>query len=122
MIVIFNTRQWEWHLNPITQKKTDDLYNAYYFAQNHNLNEQSLASANALLANNTVQNDKLGKLRTQQMYVTTNDGRIEYVAESIFYLKSEMEKWCHDLAVLLSQDMNITEVFYYASYLYHRSI
>lgn len=32
------------------------------------------------------------KRRTQNMYVSTPDGRIEYVAASLFELEAEMEK------------------------------
>ena len=52
------------------------------------------------------------------MYVTTNDGRIEYVAASPYLVIAEMEKFYTDLANLLSAKLSIQEVFYYASLLH----
>jgi Fic family protein len=52
------------------------------------------------------------------MYVTTDDGRIEYVAASPFEVVSEMNKFYEDLAYLLNQKLTIEEVFYYASYIH----
>jgi Fic family protein len=49
------------------------------------------------------------------MYVSTPDGRIEYVAASPFELEAEMEKFYTDLTLLLKTEMSIEEVFFYAS-------
>lgn len=56
-----------------------------------------------------------GKFRTQNMYVSTPDGRIEYVAASPFEVETEMTKLYDDIAVLLKTEMSIEEVFFYAS-------
>jgi len=48
------------------------------------------------------------------MYVSTDDGRIEYVAASP-PLKGEMGKFCHDVDLLVKAALSIEEVFYYAS-------
>jgi len=49
------------------------------------------------------------------MYVSTPDGRIEYVAASHFELEAEMEKFYTDLKLLLKTEMSIEEAFFYAS-------
>ena len=49
------------------------------------------------------------------MYVSTPDGRIEYFAISPFKLQEEMVKFYDDLAILLSQELNIKEVFFFAA-------
>ena len=41
------------------------------------------------------------KYRTKNMYVSTPDGRIEYVAASPLQLEAEMEKFYTDLTLLL---------------------
>ena len=100
---------------PDYTKKIDDLYNAYLFAQNNALNESNLTQAHILLAKNIVATPFQGKLRTQNMYVATDDGRMEYVAASPFALKTEMDKFYADVATLIKQKMSIEEVFYYAA-------
>lgn len=52
------------------------------------------------------------------MYVTTPDGKIEYVAVSPYEVESEMEKIYNDIAVLLGTDLKIEEVFYFASFIH----
>ena len=99
-------------------KKIDDLYNAYLFAQRNALTATNIPQAHKLLAKNFVAFVFLGKLRTQNMYVTTDDGRIEYVAALPSELKAEMNKFYEDVALLLNQKMTVEEVFYYAAYIH----
>lgn len=103
---------------PDYTKKTDDLYNAYQFAQSHPLNAHTISEAHKLLSKNIVERHKQGKLRTNIMYVATDDGRIEYVATSTYELKAEMEKWFADVEVLLNTSMSAEEVFFYAAMLH----
>ena len=49
------------------------------------------------------------------MYVTTSDGRIEYVAASPLVLETEMNKFHEDLDLLLKTELTIEETFYFAS-------
>lgn len=103
---------------PDYTKKTDDLYNAYQFAQSHPLNTHTINETHKLLSKNIVERHKQGKLRTNIMYVATDDGRIEYVATSPYELKAEMEKWFADVEVLLNTSMSAEEVFFYAAMLH----
>lgn len=105
-------------LQPNYTRKIDDLYSAYTFAQANSLTPNSLKEAHALLSVKILEAGKQGKFRNQNMYVTTDDGRIEYVAVSPFELQTEMDKWYSDVAYLLQQEMRIEEVFYYAAYLH----
>lgn len=52
------------------------------------------------------------------MYVTTPDGRIEYVAAAPAIVKGELDKFFTDLASLLKTDLSMQEVFYFASLLH----
>ena len=52
------------------------------------------------------------------MYVTTPDGRIEYVAASPYLVKEEMDKFYHDLKILVTHEFNVQEVFFHASLLH----
>ena len=49
------------------------------------------------------------------MYVSTSDGRIEYVAASPYEVEYEMKKFYSDIAILLKTKLSIEEVFYFAS-------
>lgn len=100
---------------PDYTKKIDDLYNAYIFAQTNELNAQNISEAHKLLSKHLVTENWQGKFRTQNMYVTTQDGKIEYVATHPSEVESEMRKFFNDLNVLLNTELKIEEIFYYAS-------
>jgi len=100
---------------PDYTKKIDDLYNAYSFAKSHTFNKKNASEAHKILSKNIVADQWQGKYRTQNMYVTTSDGRIEYVAASPFEVETEMDKFFHDVDILLQTPLNIAEVFYFAS-------
>lgn len=96
-------------------KKIDDLYDAYTFAKTNELNENNFVKAHALHSKNILIKNSQGKYRTQNMYVSTPDGRIEYVAASPFEVEAEMRKFYADLDLLFETEMSIEEVFFYAS-------
>lgn len=99
-------------------KKIDDLYDAYTYAKLHPLNQSTIMESHQLLSRHLLSKNWQGTYRTQNMFVTTPDGSIEYVAVSPFELEDEMKKFHHDLAVLLERKMIIEEVFFYASMLH----
>lgn len=100
---------------PDYTKKIDDLYNAYTFAKTNELNEQNIAAAHQLLSKHIVARHQQGKFRIQNMYVSTPDGKIEYVAVSPFELEAEMKKFYHDVSMLIKADLSIEEIFFYAA-------
>jgi Fic family protein len=100
---------------PDYTRKIDDLYSAYEFAGKNRLNQKNLAEAHRLLSQNLIANQWQGKLRNQQMYVSTTDGRIEYVAAAVSQISSEMDKFYNDLAMLLEKEMTLEEVFFFAA-------
>jgi len=103
---------------PDYTQKIDDLYNAYQFAKSNSCCKKNIEEVHKILTSHILPKNKQGKVRTNNMYVTTNDGRIEYVAASPFLVNTEMDKFYADLKCLLSIDLNIQEVFYYASLLH----
>ena len=103
---------------PDYTRKIDDLYDAYQFAMSHALNRECLESAHGLLTRNILLAHRQGTLRTGMMYVTTPDGRIEYVAASPYEVPAELEKFYHDLGVLLTAELGLQEVFYFAAMLH----
>ena len=100
---------------PDYTKKIDDLYNAYQFAKIEKCNKVNIAAAHAMLTKNILPKSKQGKIRTGNMYVTTTDGRIEYVAASPYGLANEMEKLYDDIETLLGLDLSVQQIFFFAA-------
>ncbi len=100
---------------PDYTRKIDDLYNAYIFAQNNALNKKNIAKAHQLLSKHIVAKQYQGKIRVHNMYVSTPDGKIEYVAATPYEVEGEMTKFYADVDVLTSTQMSIAEVFFFAS-------
>jgi Fic family protein len=100
---------------PNYTKKIDDLYNAYSFAQANELNKKNVEAIHQLLSKHIVAKHQQGKIRKQNMYVSTPDGKIEYVAAIPGIVESEMQKFYHDIGILTASILTITEVFFFAS-------
>lgn len=100
---------------PDYTKKIDDLYLAYIFAQQNPLNKANLMNAHKILGKHIVETFWQGKHRNQNMFVTTEDGRIEYVAAIPSLVDSEMEKLYNDIDTLCKTKLSIQEVFFFAS-------
>lgn len=67
---------------PYYTQKIDDLYNAYQFAKDNSLNKSNLLEAHITLTKNILKPQLQGVYRKTNMYVLTEDGKIEYVATS----------------------------------------
>jgi len=102
---------------PDYTRKIDDLYEAYQFAKTAKCTEENINTAHRILTNNILPKHKQGKIGTGNMYVTTSDGKIEYVAASPNSLKQELEKFYHDLDTLMRSELTIQEVFFFGSLL-----
>ena len=103
---------------PDYTKKIDDLYNAYLFAQQNILNENNIQETHKLLSKHIIETSWQGKYRTQNMYVASDEGKIEYVAASPYDVTIEMQKFYADLKILVASDLIIEEVFFYAAMLH----
>ncbi|MBV8252564.1 MAG: Fic family protein [Chitinophaga sp.] len=100
---------------PDYTRKIDDLYLAYQFAKDHPPTKDNISKVHGILAKHIVSKNWQGRFRNQNMYVTTEDGRIEYVAASPFIVNTEMGKLYNDIETLLKQPLDIQAVFYFAS-------
>lgn len=103
---------------PDYTRKIDDLYNTYQFAKSLSCNEKNINKAHGILTLHILPKSKQGKIRTGNMYVTTTDGRIEYVAISPYDLQAELKKFYHDLSILIKLKLSVSEVFFFASLLH----
>lgn len=79
------------------------------------LNKKNIENAHELLSKHLVAKNWQGRIRKQNMYVTTLDGKIEYVAATPQEVETEMKKFYRDVDTLVSAKLNINEVFFFAS-------
>lgn len=103
---------------PDYTRKIDDLYNAYQFAKTATCNRQNIESIHETLTRHILSESRGGKIRTGNMYVTTEDGNIEYIAASPDAVKLEMEKFYNDLQIIIKMKLSLQETFYFASLLH----
>lgn len=103
---------------PDYTQKIDDLYNGYSFAKTNPLNQSTISEAHKLLGKHLVAKNHQGKHRFQNMFITNDEGRIEYVAALPHQVDNEMTKFYDDIEWLLKQDLTFEEVFYFASMLH----
>jgi Fic family protein len=103
---------------PDYTKKIDDLYEAYIFVQKNRLNKENLLQSHKILSKNILKENQQGVFRTANMYVLTDEGKIEYIAASPFEIENEMKHFFSELETLLQQNLSIEEVFFYASLLH----
>lgn len=103
---------------PDYTKKIDDLYNAYQFAQKNHLNKDTILEAHKILTKNILNENQQGVFRTSNMYILTEEGKIEYVASLPNKVATEMKKFFGDLEILISESLTIADTFFYASMLH----
>lgn len=103
---------------PDYTRKTEDLYNAYLFAQATALHETNIAKAHGLITQNILPEAQRGKIRKGNMFVLTEDGKIEYVAASSDASANELHKLYQDIQILKQTDLSIKEVFFFASFIH----
>src|SRR5690606_5019501 len=88
------------------------------FAKSNTCKHENIEEAHRIITKNILPEHRRGKLRTGKMYVTTEDGKIEYVAASPFALLTELEKFYADLALLSKATLAVEEAFFYAALLH----
>lgn len=103
---------------PDYTKKTDDLYSAYTFAKGNDLDPSNISEAHRLLSKHLVPAHWQGEFRSRNMYVTTPDGNIAYVAALPHEVGPEMKKLFADMTALLHAELSMEEVFYYAAFIH----
>lgn len=100
---------------PDYTRRADDLYDAYNYIDGHQLTFQNLQKAHAILSQNLLPINQQGSIRPNPMFVINSDDEIEYVAASPGILKDELDSLFDDVDVLLREDLDPFEVFYFAA-------
>ena len=100
---------------PDYTRKADDLFSAYDFIDDNPLNLKNVRKAHSVLSANLLPKSQQGLIRTNPMFVINSDDQIDYVAASPEIVNQELDKLFHDIALLVANDLDAFEVFYYAS-------
>jgi Fic family protein len=103
---------------PDYTRKADDLYSAYDFIDNHKLSIINVQKTHSILSSNLLPKSQQGLIRPNPMFVLNSDDMIEYVAAGPEIVKQELDKLFYDIDLLLKNDLNPFEIFYYASLLH----
>lgn len=103
---------------PDYTRKADDLYKAYDFIDNHELNLKNIQKAHSILSSKLLPKSQQGFIRTNPMFVINSNDQIEYVAAGPDIVKNETNKLFEDIDLLLQTDLNPFEVFYYAAFIH----
>lgn len=106
---------WKTAYQPDYTRKTDDLYDAYLFAKQNKLTPKNISHIHALITKHILRVEMQGVFRKTNMFVVSNDGKIEYVAALPNEVEAEMEKLYANIQILLSAKLSFIEVFYFAA-------
>ena len=100
---------------PDYTRKADDLFSAYDFIDDYPLNLKNVRKAHSVLSANLLPKSQQGLIRTNPMFVINSDDQIDYVAAQPEIVNQELDKLFHDIEILVANDLDAFEVFYYAS-------
>lgn len=92
---------------------TNDLFNAYVFAQDKTLTKKNLLEAHCILSKSILQKRAQGKIRTHDEIIYNEDHKIIYTATEKQQVQTEFDKLTDDIKLLLKKDLATKEVFYY---------
>jgi len=96
-------------------KEIEDLKMGYRFAKDHQLNLINFLKCHKILVNTIIEDTKYkGKIRDRDVYVFANGKKI-FTGAGKDIVKDEVVKLFHDISLLISRDLTINQVFYYAS-------
>lgn len=101
---------------PNLTEKPNDLYAAYEFAKDNNLTKDHFHKCHAIATLHLLPEQQRGQIRKGNMLIMEQQSqRVEYEAASAGIVQHEYEQFWKELEKLLNSNMNIEEVFYYAS-------
>jgi Fic family protein len=103
---------------PDYTKKSDDLFMAYEFIFDHELNLENLKKAHSILSANLLPAAQQGWVRTNPMFVINSDDRIDYVAAEPNKLNADLQSLFADIEYLLNTELSHEEVLYFGSYIH----
>lgn len=105
------------HLKTKEIKEIEELIKAYQFAGENELTLNNILKAHGIITTSILVKKERGKIRKAKVGVR-GEGRLIYLAIEPELVKAELEKLFEDIAVLLSSQLTIEEVFYYAAFIH----
>lgn len=100
---------------PDYTRRADDLYAAYDFIDDHEINTENIRKVHSIITSSIVPDSQQGLIRTNPMFVLNDDDEIEYVASDPAVVKPEFEKLLDDINLLNDSKLDPYEIFYYAA-------
>lgn len=101
---------------PNLTEKPNDLYNAYEFARDNDLNEANFLEAHSIATLHLLTTNQRGKIRTDKMLIMEQQtNNIRYEAANAGRVKTEYDSFWKELSELIIKKLSIEETFYYAS-------
>ena len=99
---------------PDYTQKIDDLYEAYQYCKINAFNTDDISTIHSKLSKHILPANSQGRVRHNLMFVTTAEGKIEYVAADPKIVETELKKLYDDINTLLNTELNLQEVFFFA--------
>lgn len=100
-------------------EKPNDLYNAYKFAQAHKLTLNNFLDAHELVSLHLLSESKRGVYRNCNMVVMEHKTfKVQYEAAQSHDVPRLMRLFWEDLELLLTMELEFSEIFYYASFIH----
>jgi Fic family protein len=97
-------------------QEIEDLTAAYKFAAENRLNKANFMKAHAMLSQTFLPAKERGKIRKEMVGVRdAQTMRPVYLAVEPQFVKEELNRLFEDIAVLLKEELDILQTFYYAS-------
>ena len=101
---------------PNLTEKPNDLYTAYEFARDNTLSFSNFLKTHSIATQHLLPEAQRGVVRSGNMLIMEQQTqRVQYEAASASIVKKEFERFWKELDTLLTADLTIDEIFYYAS-------
>ncbi len=106
------------YINDLTEKP-NDLFEAYEFARDNELTLKNFFQAHSIATKHLLTSSQRGMVRKGNMLIMEQQTqRIQYEAASSTIVQKEFVDFWNEIDVLLKSDLNLTELFYYASFIH----
>jgi Fic family protein len=102
-------------------KEIENLIAAYEFAQSNPLTEKNMLKAHAILSEPLLIKSKRGKYRSERTGVFGESGLV-YLAIEPEFVETETKKLFDEIGSLLDMELNVSEIFYFASFIHLRLV
>jgi len=112
-----NAKTMEQKVKPKEYSEIMELVDAYDFARENKLTESNLLKAHEMLSKSFLIKSQRGKYRDDKVGVFDQHGSV-YLAIESENVAEEMDNYFMAINKLIEQDLNIKEVFYFASMLH----